>query len=120
MQIFKYIHVEIFRKYKYLNIKLEDGRIKTDECGQTSQPGVFAIGDVTGSPWLAHKASHEGIRCVEHINNPGIKSIEAALYPEDTDYLYFVAKGDGYHSFSTNQSDHLKAKREYKRQKRMQ
>lgn len=54
------------------------------------------------------------------INNPGIKSIEAALYPEDTDYLYFVAKGDGYHVFSTNQSDHLKAKREYKKQKRIQ
>jgi len=53
------------------------------------------------------------------INNPGIKSIEAALYPEDTDYLYFVAKGDGYHVFSTNQSDHLKAKREYKKQKRI-
>jgi len=54
------------------------------------------------------------------INNPGIKSIEAALYPEDTDYLYFVAKGDGYHVFSTNQSDHLRAKREYKKQKRIQ
>ena len=54
------------------------------------------------------------------INNPGIKSIEAALYPEDTDYLYFVAKGDGYNVFSTNQSDHLKAKREYKKQKRIQ
>ena len=54
------------------------------------------------------------------INNPGIKSIEAALYPEDTDYLYFVAKGDGYHIFSTNQSDHLRAKREYKKQKRIQ
>ena len=48
-----------------------------------------------------------------------IKSIEAALYPEDTDYLYFVAKGDGSHVFSTNEFDHLKAKRAYKKQKRM-
>ena len=53
------------------------------------------------------------------INNPGIKSIEAALYPEDTNYLYFVAKGDGYHVFSTNEFDHSKAKRAYKKQKRM-
>ena len=53
------------------------------------------------------------------INSPGIKSIKAALYPEDTDYLYFVAKGDGSHVFSTNEFDHLKAKRAYKKQKRM-
>lgn len=67
-----------------LNIKLEDGRIKTDECGLTSQPGVFAIGDVTGSPWLAHKASHEGIRCVEYINNPSIKSHGKSVIPACT------------------------------------
>ena len=31
------------------------------------EPGVYAIGDLTGPPWLAHKASHEGVICVEHI-----------------------------------------------------
>ena len=30
-------------------------------------PGIHAIGDVTGPPWLAHKASHEGVACVENI-----------------------------------------------------
>jgi dihydrolipoamide dehydrogenase len=34
--------------------------------------GLFAIGDVAGPPWLAHKASHEGVHCVEHI--AGVKS----------------------------------------------
>ena len=33
----------------------------------TNVPGLYAIGDVAGAPWLAHKASHEGVHCVEHI-----------------------------------------------------
>jgi dihydrolipoamide dehydrogenase len=33
----------------------------------TGEPGVFAIGDLTGPPWLAHKASHEGVICVEKL-----------------------------------------------------
>ena len=56
------------------NIGLEDsavevdrGHIKTDTWMQTGEPGVYAIGDVTGPPWLAHKASHEGVLCVEKI-----------------------------------------------------
>tara|TARA_B100000965_G_scaffold279075_1_gene236909 strand:- start:1903 stop:2904 length:1002 start_codon:yes stop_codon:yes gene_type:complete len=52
------------------------------------------------------------------INNPGLESIKAALYPADTDYLYFVAQGDGSHAFTTNQKDHLKAKALYKKYKR--
>src|SRR6201999_3653991 len=34
---------------------------------ETGVPGLYAIGDVAGPPWLAHKASHEGVRCVERI-----------------------------------------------------
>ncbi len=41
--------------------------IKTDGLCRTSVPGVWAIGDVTGPPWLAHKASHEGVIAVEAI-----------------------------------------------------
>lgn len=41
--------------------------IKTDEYCRTNVPGLYAIGDVTGGPWLAHKASHEGVIAVEHI-----------------------------------------------------
>ncbi len=49
------------------------------------------------------------------INSPGFKSLNAALYPEKNDYLYFVAKGDGYHTFSKNEKDHEKAKRAFQR-----
>lgn len=48
-------------------VKLDRGHIITDGYMQTDEPGVYAIGDVTGAPWLAHKASHEGIICVEKI-----------------------------------------------------
>jgi UPF0755 protein len=44
------------------------------------------------------------------INNPSLFSIEAALNPERTGYLYFVARGDGTHAFSSSLSDHLEAK----------
>ena len=52
------------------------------------------------------------------INNPGIQSIKAALYPLETDYLFFVAQGDGSHKFTTNERDHEAAKRVYKMNKR--
>ncbi|MBU0858371.1 MAG: dihydrolipoyl dehydrogenase [Alphaproteobacteria bacterium] len=48
-------------------IKLDRGHIVTDQWLATGEPGVYAIGDVTGGPWLAHKASHEGVICVEKI-----------------------------------------------------
>ncbi len=38
-----------------------------DEYCRTGEPGVYAIGDIAGAPWLAHKASHEGVVCVEKI-----------------------------------------------------
>lgn len=48
-------------------VKIEKGHIVTNAWGETDEPGLYAIGDVAGSPWLAHKASHEGIVCVEKI-----------------------------------------------------
>ncbi len=41
--------------------------VQIDEYCRTGEPGVYAIGDVAGAPWLAHKASHEGVICVEKI-----------------------------------------------------
>ena len=42
-------------------VKLERGHIITNGAMQTSESGIYAIGDVAGAPWLAHKASHEGV-----------------------------------------------------------
>jgi dihydrolipoamide dehydrogenase len=50
-----------------LGVKQERGHIVVDGYGRTNVEGIYAIGDVTGPPWLAHKASHEGIVCVEAI-----------------------------------------------------
>ena len=52
------------------------------------------------------------------INNPGIESIKAALYPAETDYIYFVARGDGYHTFSRTKEEHNIAKRKFQKIRR--
>ena len=56
-------------------VKIEKGHIVVDEWCSTGAPGLYAIGDVVGPPWLAHKASHEGIICVEKI--AGIEGVHA-------------------------------------------
>ena len=48
-------------------VAVERSHIVIDEWCRTTEPGIYAIGDVTGAPWLAHKASHEGVICVERI-----------------------------------------------------
>ncbi len=53
--------------------KVDRGHIVINEWSATDEPGVYAIGDVAGPPWLAHKASHEGVICVEKIM--GVKGV---------------------------------------------
>ncbi len=48
-----------------LGVELDRGFIKTDAACRTNVFGLYAIGDVAGPPCLAHKASHEGVLCVE-------------------------------------------------------
>ncbi len=48
-------------------VKVEKTHVVTDGYLQTGEPGVYAIGDLVGAPWLAHKAMHEGVICVEKI-----------------------------------------------------
>ena len=48
-------------------VQVDRTHVVTDAMGRTGEPGVYAIGDLTGPPWLAHKASHEGIMVVEAI-----------------------------------------------------
>jgi len=50
-----------------LGVKVERGHVVIDGHGRTNVAGLYAIGDLAGAPWLAHKASHEGVICVEAI-----------------------------------------------------
>ncbi len=54
-------------------VKVEKAHVVVDDWLQTGEPGVYAIGDLVGPPWLAHKASHEGVICVEKI--AGVKGV---------------------------------------------
>ncbi len=57
-------------------VKVDRTHVLIDEFCRTGEAGVYAIGDLTGPPWLAHKASHEGVICVEAI---------AGLHPHPMD-----------------------------------
>lgn len=73
-------------------VKVERGQIVTNEWSQTNEPGVYAIGDVAGAPWLAHKASHEGIICVEKIAGvPGVHPLNTQNIPGCTYSLPQIA-----------------------------
>ena len=48
-------------------VVVDRAHVVVDEWLRTGEPGIYAIGDLVGPPWLAHKASHEGIVCVERI-----------------------------------------------------
>jgi dihydrolipoamide dehydrogenase len=50
-----------------LGVKLDRGHVVIDGHGATNVKGLYAIGDVAGAPWLAHKAMHEGVHAAEHI-----------------------------------------------------
>ncbi|MBV9786061.1 MAG: dihydrolipoyl dehydrogenase [Acidisphaera sp.] len=56
-------------------VVVERTHVRIDEYCRTGEPGVFAIGDLAGPPWLAHKASHEGVVCVEKI--AGLNDVHA-------------------------------------------
>ena len=47
--------------------KVDRTHIVIDQWCATGEPGMYAIGDVVGPPWLAHKAMHEGVMCIERI-----------------------------------------------------
>ena len=54
-------------------IRVEKSHVVIDEWCRTGEPGVYAIGDLVGPPWLAHKAMHEGVLCMEKI--AGVKGL---------------------------------------------
>lgn len=89
-----------------IGVEYEKGQIKVDkDTYQTNVDGVYAIGDVIGAPWLAHKASHEGIFCVEKMagedplpikydNIPGCTYCEPQV--ASVGYTEQQAKDEGY------------------------
>ncbi|TBU94030.1 dihydrolipoyl dehydrogenase [Stutzerimonas kirkiae] len=65
-----------------LGVELERGFIKTDQACRTNVFGLYAIGDVAGPPCLAHKASHEGVICVESLAGvEGVHGLDRAHVP---------------------------------------
>jgi dihydrolipoamide dehydrogenase len=65
-----------------LGVKIEKTHVVVDEWCRTGVPGLYAIGDLTGAPWLAHKASHEGVLCVEKIAGvKGVHPMETSKIP---------------------------------------
>ena len=64
-----------------VGVETEGSFIKTDQWCQTNVAGLYAIGDVAGPPCLAHKASHEGIICVEKLAG------KTEIHPLDKDNL---------------------------------
>ncbi len=65
-----------------VGVKTDRGHIVTDEYGFTGVDGIWAIGDVTGAPWLAHKASHEGVIAAEKIAGvPDVHPIDKGNIP---------------------------------------
>ena len=63
-------------------VKVDRGHVVIDEWCRTGVEGVYAIGDVAGPPWLAHKASHEGVLCVEKIAGvDGVHPLDTSNIP---------------------------------------
>ncbi|TCH97105.1 dihydrolipoyl dehydrogenase [Roseococcus sp. SYP-B2431] len=62
-------------------VKVERTHVVVDGYGRTGEPHVYAIGDLAGPPWLAHKASHEAITCVEFIAGLDPHPFEATNIP---------------------------------------
>ena len=63
-------------------VEVDKDHVLINEWCETKEPGVYAIGDLAGPPWLAHKASHEGIICIEKIaGQDGIKPLNPRHIP---------------------------------------
>ena len=62
-------------------VKVDRTHVLIDEYCRTGEPGVYAIGDLTGPPWLAHKASHEGVLCVEAIAGMHVHPMDTRNIP---------------------------------------
>jgi dihydrolipoamide dehydrogenase len=62
-------------------VKVEKTHVVVNQWLETGEPGVYAIGDLVGPPWLAHKAMHEGVICVEHIAGADTHPLDTSKIP---------------------------------------
>ena len=66
-------------------VAVDKSHVLTDEWCRTGEPGVYAIGDLAGPPWLAHKASHEAVVCIGKIAGAAdVHPLDASLIPACT------------------------------------
>lgn len=70
-----------------VGVETKADHVVTDEYCETTASGIYAIGDLTGAPWLAHKASHEGVLVAEKIAGQSVKPINPIAIPGCT-YSY--------------------------------
>ena len=70
-----------------VGVETKANHVVTDEYCETTTSGIYAIGDLTGAPWLAHKASHEGVLVAEKIAGQSVKPINPIAIPGCT-YSY--------------------------------
>ncbi|WP_158804472.1 MULTISPECIES: dihydrolipoyl dehydrogenase [unclassified Acidisoma] len=62
-------------------VKVDRTHVTVDGFGRTEEEGVYAIGDLAGPPWLAHKASHEGVVCIEKIAGQHVHPMDIGNIP---------------------------------------
>ncbi|MDE2515089.1 MAG: dihydrolipoyl dehydrogenase [Rhodospirillales bacterium] len=62
-------------------VKVDRSHVTIDAYCRTGEPGIYAIGDLAGPPWLAHKASHEGVICVEKIAGLDVHPLDVTNIP---------------------------------------
>ena len=63
-------------------VKVDRAHVEIDEWCHTGEPGVYAIGDLVGPPWLAHKAMHEGVICIDKIaGQPDVHPLDTSNIP---------------------------------------
>jgi dihydrolipoyl dehydrogenase len=68
--------------YEQVGLKIEKSHVVADEWGATGAPGLWAIGDLVGPPWLAHKGMHEGVIVAERIAGvKGVHPLDASKVP---------------------------------------
>lgn len=66
---------------EFTKVETDRGIIKTDSYLKTSDPSIYAIGDVTYGPWLAHKATKEALICVENIAGLSVEPLNRSRIP---------------------------------------